>query len=133
MESPGHEERDANKKSSQKHLRRKDPQESGQKSVRIVLVRALEPALKDSPIYILRALVFFFLAQAVLAEQPAPILPDPKLTSGDTFDVTAQDVCVPGYASRNIGNLGHGLKEGEFMSASQALDRGYSPAGGTSK
>ena len=38
--------------------------------------------------YILRVLVFLFLAQAVLAEQPTPILPDPKLTPGDTFDVT---------------------------------------------
>ena len=44
--------------------------------------------------YILRASTFLFLAQLVLAEQPAPILPDPKLTPGDTFDVTAQDVCV---------------------------------------
>jgi hypothetical protein len=44
---------------------------------------------------ILRAFAFLFLAQVVLAEQPTPILPDPKLTSGDTFDVTAQDVCVP--------------------------------------
>jgi len=50
--------------------------------------------------YILRALVFFFLAQALLAEQPTPILPDPKLTPGDTFDVTAEDVCVPGYAKK---------------------------------
>jgi hypothetical protein len=41
-----------------------------------------------------------FLAQAVLAEQPTPIVPDPKLTPGDTFDVTAQDVCVPGYAKK---------------------------------
>ena len=49
--------------------------------------------------YILRALVFLFLAQAVLAEQP-PILPDAKLTPGDTFDVTAQDICVPGYAKK---------------------------------
>jgi hypothetical protein len=48
--------------------------------------------------HILRALAFFFLTQAVLAQQPTPILPDPKLTPGDTFDVTAQDVCVPGYA-----------------------------------
>ena len=40
-----------------------------------------------SPMYILRTLVFLFLAQAVLAEQPTPILPDPKLTPGDTFDV----------------------------------------------
>ena len=38
--------------------------------------------------YILRALVFLFLAQAALAEQPTPILPDPKPTPGDTFDVT---------------------------------------------
>ena len=46
--------------------------------------------------YILRALVFLFLAQVIVAEQPMPILPDPKVTPGDTFDVTAQDVCVPG-------------------------------------
>ena len=50
--------------------------------------------------YVLRALAFLFLTQAVLAEQPTPILPDPKLTPGDTFDVTAQDVCVPGYAKK---------------------------------
>ena len=60
----------------------------------------LQPALKDSPMYILHALAFFFLTQVVLAEQPTPILPDPKLTPGDTFDVTAQDVCVPGYAKK---------------------------------
>jgi hypothetical protein len=56
--------------------------------------------LKDSPMYLLRALAFFFLTQAVLAQQPMPILPDPKLTPGDTFDVTAQDVCVPDYAKK---------------------------------
>jgi hypothetical protein len=50
--------------------------------------------------YILRALVFLFPTQAVLADQPTPILPDPKLTPGDTFDVAAEDVCVPGYAKR---------------------------------
>jgi hypothetical protein len=51
--------------------------------------------------YILRAFAFlFFLAQVVFAEQPTPILPDPKLTSGDTFDVSAEDVCVPGYAKK---------------------------------
>src|SRR6516225_730153 len=38
--------------------------------------------------YILRALVFLFLAHAVLAQQPTPNLPDAKLTPGDTFDVT---------------------------------------------
>jgi len=50
--------------------------------------------------YILRALVFLFLTQAVLAQQPTPILPDAKLTPGDTFDLTTQDVCVPGYAKK---------------------------------
>src|SRR6516165_376897 len=50
--------------------------------------------------YILRALAVLFLTQAVLAQQPTPILPDPKLTPGDTFEVTAQDVCVPGYAKK---------------------------------
>ena len=50
--------------------------------------------------HLLRALAFVFLAQLVLAEQPTPILPDPKLTPGNTFDVTAEDVCVPGYAKK---------------------------------
>ena len=50
--------------------------------------------------YIIRALAFLFLAQAVLAQQPTPILPDSKLTPGDTFNVTAQDVCVSGYAKK---------------------------------
>jgi hypothetical protein len=50
--------------------------------------------------YILRALAFLFLTEAVLAQQPTPILPDPKLTPGDTFDITAQDVRVPGYARK---------------------------------
>ena len=43
---------------------------------------------------------FLATAQTVLAQQPTPILPDPKLTPGDTFDVTAEDVCVPGYAKK---------------------------------
>jgi hypothetical protein len=51
--------------------------------------------------YILRAFAFLlFLAQAVLAEQPMPILPHPKLTPSDIFDVSAQDVCVSGYAKK---------------------------------
>ena len=52
--------------------------------------------------YILRAFAFLllFLAQFVRAEQPTPILPNPKLTPGDTFDVTAQDVCILGYAKK---------------------------------
>jgi hypothetical protein len=36
--------------------------------------------------YILRALVFLFLTQAVLAEQPTPILPDAKLTPGHRWE-----------------------------------------------
>ena len=51
--------------------------------------------------YILRAFVFLaFLAQVLVAQQPTPILPDPNLTPGSTFDVTAQDVCTPGYAKK---------------------------------
>src|ERR1700751_4620489 len=34
------------------------------------------------------------------AQQPTPILPDSKLTPGDTFDVSRQDVCVPGYTKK---------------------------------
>ena len=36
--------------------------------------------------YVLRALAFLFLTQAIFAQQPTPILPDPTLTPGDTFD-----------------------------------------------
>jgi hypothetical protein len=43
--------------------------------VRIVACLALQPALKDSPMYILRAFGFLLLlAQAILAQQPTPIL-----------------------------------------------------------
>ncbi|MGA8660394.1 MAG: HNH endonuclease signature motif containing protein [Chthoniobacterales bacterium] len=35
-----------------------------------------------------------------LAQQPTPILPDPKLTPGDVFDVTIQDICIPGYSKK---------------------------------
>jgi hypothetical protein len=41
-----------------------------------------------------------FLTRVILAQQPTPILPDAKLTPGDTFDVTAQDVCVAGYSKK---------------------------------
>ena len=51
--------------------------------------------------YMLRAFaLLFFLTRVVFAEQPTPILPDAKLTPGDTFDVTTQDVCFPGYAKK---------------------------------
>ena len=40
----------------------------------------------------IRALAFLlFLTQVVLAQQPTPILPDPTLTPGSTFDVTMHD------------------------------------------
>ena len=45
-------------------------------------------------------LAFLFLVQAVPGQQPTPLLPDPKLTPGDVFDVTAQDTCVPSYGKR---------------------------------
>jgi hypothetical protein len=49
----------------------------------------------------IRAFAFLlFVAQVVLAEQPTPILPDPDLTPGNTFDVTAQDLCVIGYTKK---------------------------------
>jgi hypothetical protein len=55
--------------------------------------------------HILRYFAFLLLcAQVVLAQQPTPIVPDPKLTPGDTFDVTAQDICVPGY-SKKVRNV----------------------------
>ena len=52
-----------------------------------------------SPIDSLR-FAFFFLAQVVLAQQPTPIFPYPKLTPGDAFEVTVQDLCVPGYTKK---------------------------------
>jgi hypothetical protein len=49
----------------------------------------------------IRAVAFLLLlAQAVLAQQPTPILPDPKLTPGDAFEVAVRDICVPGYAKK---------------------------------
>jgi hypothetical protein len=51
--------------------------------------------------YILRVFaLLLFLTRVVLAQQPTPILRDAKLTPGDTFDVAAEDVCVPGYAKK---------------------------------
>jgi hypothetical protein len=41
-----------------------------------------------------------FLTQFVLAQQPTPIVPDLNLTPGDTFDVTTEDLCVPGYSKK---------------------------------
>ncbi|MGD9895704.1 MAG: HNH endonuclease [Candidatus Methylacidiphilaceae bacterium] len=46
-----------------------------------------------------------FLASALhialcVAALAQPILPDPKLTPGDTFPVSRADVCVPGYSKK---------------------------------
>jgi hypothetical protein len=43
-----------------------------------------------------------FLAQAVLAQQPTPILPEPNLTPGDTFEVTVQVSVYPDTAERCV-------------------------------
>jgi hypothetical protein len=50
------------------------------------------------------------LTPSLRAQQPTPILPDPKLTPGDVFDVTAEDVCAPGY-SRKVRNVPPSVKE----------------------
>ena len=44
--------------------------------------------------------LLLFLATVALGQQPTPIDPDPKLTPGDSFAVTVQDLCVPGYTKK---------------------------------
>jgi hypothetical protein len=39
-----------------------------------------------------------------------PLLPDPRLSPGDTLDVTKADICVPGY-SKKVRNVPQSLKE----------------------
>src|ERR1700730_2817107 len=49
----------------------------------------------------IRALgLLLFLTRVLLAQEPTPILPDANMTPGDTFDVTAQDICTHGYARK---------------------------------
>jgi hypothetical protein len=51
--------------------------------------------------FVLRiCIVLLFCTQVVLGQQPTPIVPDSNLTPGDSFDVIAQDVCVPGYTKK---------------------------------
>jgi hypothetical protein len=67
----------------------------------IVTCLRLLPTLKALRCIFCDTSAFLLLfAQVVLAQQPTPILPDPKLTAGDTFDVTAEDLCVLGYAKK---------------------------------
>jgi hypothetical protein len=44
--------------------------------------------------------LLLFLATVAFAQQPTPILPDPKLTPGNSFAVTAEDLCVSGYTKK---------------------------------
>src|ERR1700720_61235 len=49
----------------------------------------------------IRALgLLLVLTRVLFAQEPTPILPDANMTPGDTFDVTAQDICVHGYARK---------------------------------
>ena len=76
------------------------PENSKKKTMAVVGISVKGVGVKDSPMFI-RAIAFLvFLAQVVLAQQPTPIVPDPKLTPGDTFEVTVQDLCVPGYTKK---------------------------------
>ena len=42
-----------------------------------------------------------------------PILPDPKLTPGDAFTVTVQDLCVPGH-TKKVRNVPAEMKKRSF-------------------
>jgi hypothetical protein len=48
-------------------------------------------------------------ALPLFGQQPQPILPDPKLTLGDAFEVSAADVCTPGY-SKKVRNVPASVK-----------------------
>jgi hypothetical protein len=56
----------------------------------------MDVGVKDSLMFIRALGLLLFLAPVVLAQQPTPILPDPKLTPGGTFDFTAEDLCIAG-------------------------------------
>jgi hypothetical protein len=78
--------------------------------------------------YILALGLLLFLTRILLAQEPTPILPDPNMTPGSTFDVTAQDICSHGYARkvrdvpvemkrevyREYGIISHGLGDYEI-------------------
>jgi hypothetical protein len=44
--------------------------------------------------------LFFLMASFAFAGRPDPVLPNPRLTPGDAFDVTVKDIVAPGYAKR---------------------------------
>ena len=67
------------------------------------------PTLRNSPMFIRAVAFLLVVAQVALAQQPTPILPDPKLTPGDTFEVTVQDLCVRGY-TKKVRNVPAAMK-----------------------
>lgn len=46
----------------------------------------------------------------LFGQQPQPILPDPRLTPGDAFEVSVSDICTPGYAKK-VRNVPQAEKE----------------------
>jgi hypothetical protein len=64
------------------------------------IARGYPKASKRTSMFIRCFAFSLFLTQAVLAQQPTPIVPDSKLTPGDSFAVTSQDLCVPGYTKK---------------------------------
>jgi hypothetical protein len=59
-----------------------------------------------------RALAFLFLAQVALAQQPTPLLPEPKLTPGDVFDVTAPGHLRSRLREEGVSRSGLAQKKG---------------------
>jgi hypothetical protein len=60
--------------------------------------------------YLAVALVCFSLPPSAFGLQKPPILPDPKLTPGATLNVTAHDICQPGY-SKKVRNVPESVKK----------------------
>jgi hypothetical protein len=89
---------------SRKHGQEERPKMLGgtltPRRVRIVACLALQSVQKDSPMYILRARFFVVSCSGRPRSGTHSDPSDPKLTPGDTFDVTTQDVCVAGYAKK---------------------------------
>ena len=48
----------------------------------------------------LAAISLFWSACVLAQQQPTALLPDAKLTPGDVFDVTLQDICISGYSKK---------------------------------
>jgi hypothetical protein len=62
---------------------------------------------------LLPLLTLLTLVSPLRAQQPEPILPDPKLTPGDAFEVSVDDVCTPGY-SKKVRNVPQSVKEAVY-------------------